>query len=131
MISIIASSILCPCFLVFITFSPLRMQMSFPNNNKFIIFCNRGIHTTDVRYKAISMMEQGYMVLGTPKNIITLDADNSIIQLTTFELSYMITFSRKSLMSCTSVIYFACIDYSNAKLFYSMLRRIWTSQIYS
>ena len=73
------------------------------------------------------MMEQGYMVLGTPKNIITLDADNSVIQLTTFEFSYVFTFSRKSPMSCTSVIYFACIDYSNAKLFYSMLRRIWTS----
>ena len=46
------------------------------------------------------------MVLGTPKNIITSDADNSIIQLTTFEFSFVFTFSRRSPMSLTSVIGF-------------------------
>ena len=45
-----------------------------------------------------AMMEQRYMVLGTPKNIITSDADNSMIQLITFEFYFVFTFSR-SLMS--------------------------------
>ena len=36
---------------------------------------------------------------GHPKNIITTDADNSIIQLTTFEFSFVFTFSRRSPMS--------------------------------
>ena len=41
----------------------------------------------------------GYMVLGTPKNIIASHANNSIIQLTSFEFSYVFTFLRRFLMS--------------------------------
>ena len=36
---------------------------------------------------------------GHPKNMITSDADNSIIQLTTFKFSFALTFSRRSPMS--------------------------------
>ena len=62
-------------------------------------------------------------MLGTPKNIITSDADNSMIQLTTFEFSFVFTFSR-SLMSLSDSFQstLPALIIPMRKL-YSMLRR--------